>query len=119
MKLIKIFLFTILLGVGISNHNFSTVHAYARQNNGDELSIALLHPHIERAIADHYGYARRYEIGDSDLEILQRNGNIFTVKVTVDTFEGAHNDYYTEIITFTVTPSEVTLKNYTHNEFIP
>lgn len=96
-----------------------TSPAYARSpNDNEELSIALLHPHIANAITEFYGYDRRYEIGDSNLEILQRDGNIFTVKVTVDTFEGPHNDYYTEILTFTVTPSDITLENYTHSDFI-
>jgi len=95
------------------------LHAYAQatDSNYDELSITLLQPHIERAITDYYGYNRRFEIGDSKLEILERKGNVFTVKVTVDTFEGAHNNYYTEVLTFTVTPVSVTLNNYLHSDF--
>lgn len=96
------------------------VHAYEQSvtSNYNELSITLLHPHIEKAITDFYGFNRRYEIGDSKLEILNRDGNIFTVKVTVDTFEGAHNEYFTEIMTFTITPSSVTLESYRHTDFI-
>lgn len=82
------------------------------------LSITLLHPYIEKAITDFYGYNRRYEIGDSKLEITDRTGNVFSVKVTVDTFVGAHNNYYTEILIFTITPSAVHLDNYTHTDFI-
>ncbi len=85
----------------------------------DELSITLLHPQIDKAITEYYGYSRRYEIGDSSIEILKRTGNVFTIKVFVDTFEGAHNDYFTEIMTFTVTPFSITLENYMHCEFIP
>lgn len=77
----------------------------------------MLNPHIEKAIEDYYGYYSRYEIGDSQLEILDRKGNIFTVKVKVDTFEGAHNNYYTEVLQFTVTPAAVTLDNYSHSNF--
>ena len=83
-----------------------------------ELSITLLHPHIEKAITDFYGYNRRYEIGDSTLEIANRTGNVFSVKVTLNTFEGAHNNYYTEILLFTITPSAVHLDNYAHADFI-
>ena len=82
-----------------------------------ELSITLLHPHIDKAVTEFYGYSRRYEIGDSNIEILERKGNVFTVKVTVDTFEGAHNNYFTEIMTFTVTPSSITLDSYIHCDF--
>ena len=45
------------------------------------------------------------------------NGNVFIVKVKVDTFEGAHNNYYTEILVFTVTPTTVTLNDYSHSDF--
>lgn len=95
-------------------------HAYEQSvsSNCNELTITLLHPHIGKAITDFYGFNRRYEIGDSKLEILNRDGNIFTVKVTVDTFEGAHNEYFTEIMTFTITPSSVTLESYRHTDFI-
>ena len=93
-------------------------YAQSSSSNCQELSITLLHPHIEKAITDFYGYNRRYEIGDSKLEILERDGNIFTVKVRVDTFEGAHNDYFTEMLKFTITPSTVTLEDYTHTDFI-
>lgn len=75
-------------------------------------------PHIEKAITDFYDYNRRYEIGDSKLEITNRTGNVFSVKVTIDTFEGAHNNYYTEILLFIITPSSVHLDNYTHTDFI-
>ena len=98
--------------------NTLTAHAKTDSNNRDELAITLLHPHIEKAITDHYGFFRLYEIGDSDIEIIERDGNIFTAKVTVDTFEGPHNDYFTEVMTFVVTPSEVTLKSYTHSDFV-
>ena len=84
----------------------------------NELSITLLHPHIEKAIGSYYGYNRRYEIGDSQLKILERQGNVFTVEVRADTFEGAHNDYYTEILTFKISPLSVTLIKYVHSEFI-
>ncbi len=93
-------------------------YAQTTYSNHEELSITLLQLHIEKAITDYYGYNRRFEIGDSKLEILERKGNVFTVKVTVDTFEGAHNNYYTEILTFTVTPVSVTLNNYLHSDFI-
>ena len=94
-----------------------TVFANAVSSNYDELSITLLNPYIEKAIEDYYGYYIRYEIGDSQLEILDRKGNVFTVKVKVDTFEGAHNNYYTEILVFTVTPTTVTIDNYSHSDF--
>lgn len=94
-----------------------TVFANAVSSNYNELSITLLNPYIEKAIEDYYGYYRRYEIGDSQLEILDRKGNVFTVKVKVDTFEGAHNNYYTEVLVFTVTPTTVTLDNYSHSDF--
>jgi hypothetical protein len=94
-----------------------TVFANAASSNYNEFSITLLNPYIEKAIEDYYGYYRRYEIGDSQLEILDRKGNVFTVKVKVDTFEGAHNNYYTEILVFTVTPTTVTLNNYLHSDF--
>ena len=94
-----------------------TVFANAASSNYNELSITLLNPYIEKAIEDYYGYYRRYEIGDSQLEILDRKGNVFTVKVKVDTFEGAHNNYYTEILVFTVTPTTVTIDNYSHSDF--
>ena len=60
------------------------------------------------------GYNPRYEIGASKLKITNRTGNVFSVKVTIDTFEGAHNNYYTEILLFIITPSSVHLDNYTH-----
>lgn len=88
-----------------------------KNTNIDELSITLLHPYIDKAITEFYGNSRRYEIGDSDIEILERKGNIFTVKVSVDTFEGAHNNYFTEIMTFTVTPISITLENFLHYDF--
>ena len=94
-----------------------TVFANAASSNYNEFSITLLNPYIEKAIEDYYGYYRRYEIGDSQLEILDRKGNVFTVKVKVDTFEGAHNNYYTEILVFTVTSTTVTLNNYLHSDF--
>ena len=94
-----------------------TVFANAASSNYNEFSITLLNPYIEKAIEDYYGYYRRYEIGDSQLEILDRKGNVFTVKVKVDTFEGAHNNYYTEMLVFTVTPTTVTLNNYLHSDF--
>lgn len=94
-----------------------TVFANAASSNYNEFSITLLNPYIEKAIEDYYGYYRRYEIGDSQLEILDRKGNMFTVKVKVDTFEGAHNNYYTEVLVFTVTPTTVTLDNYSHSDF--
>ena len=87
--------------------------------NCDELSITLLHPHIDKAITEYYGYSRCYEINDSTIEIIKRTGNVFTVTVTVDTFEGAHNNYFTEIITFNVTPFAISLNTYMHCEFIP
>lgn len=97
-----------------------SLYAYSQSSssNDQELAITLLHPHIEKAITDFYGYNRRYEIGDSKLEILERNGNVFIVKICVDTFEGAHNKYFTEMLNFTITPSTVTLKEYAHNDFI-
>lgn len=95
----------------------TTIDVQNENTNCDELSIVLLHPHIEKAITEFYGYSRSYEIGDSDIEILKRKGNIFTVKVTVDTFEGAHNNYFTEIMTFTITPFSITLDNYIHCDF--
>ena len=64
------------------------------------------------------GYNPRYEIGASKLKITKRTGNVFSVKVTIDTFEGAHNNYYTEILLFIITPSSVHLDNYTHIDFI-
>ena len=94
-----------------------TVFANAVSSNYNELSITLLNPYIEKAIEDYYGYYRRYEISDSQLEILDRKGNVFTVKVKVDTFEGAHNNYYSEILVFTVTPTTVTIDNYSHSDF--
>ena len=94
-----------------------TVFANAVSSNYNELSITLLNPYIEKAIEDYYGYYRRYEISDSQLEILDRKGNVFTVKVKVDTFEGAHKNYYTEILVFTVTPTTVTIDNYSHSDF--
>ncbi len=94
-----------------------TVFANAVSSNYNELSITLLNPDIEKAIEDYYGYYRRYEISDSQLEILDRKGNVFTVKVKVDTFEGAHNNYYTEVLVFTVTPTTVTIDNYSHSDF--
>ncbi len=94
-----------------------TVFANAVSSNYNELSITLLNPYIEKAIEDYYGYYRRYEIGDSQLEILDRKGNVFTVKVKIDTFEGAHNNYYTEVLVFTVTPTTVTIDNYSHSDF--
>lgn len=90
-----------------------------KSSNIDELSITLLHRHLDKAITEYYGYSRRFEIGESDIEILERTGNVFTVKVTVDTFEGAHNDYFTEIMIFTVTPFSISLNEYIHCEFIP
>lgn len=96
---------------------FST-HAQTENNSRDDLSITLLHPHIEKAITDYYGFFRRFEIGSSDIKILERDGNIFTVKVTVNTFEGPHNDYFTEVMVFVVDPYEVTLKSYTHSDFV-
>lgn len=110
----------IISTIAIVTHNYPC-HAQAQglSSNENELSITLLHPYIEKGITDFYGYSRRYEIGDSQIEILDRNGNIFSVKVVVDTFEGPHNDYYTEILIFTVTPCSVTLEKYTHSEFIP
>lgn len=101
-----------------SNPKVAATYAQTYNNDYNELSITLLHPHIEKAIENYYGYNRRYEIGDSQLVILKRKGNVFDIKVTVDTFEGAHNDYYTEILTFTVTPFSVTLNEYIHGEFI-
>ncbi len=95
-----------------------TVFANAASSNYNELSITLLNPYIEKAIEDYYGYYRRYEIGDWQLEILDRKGNVFTVKVKVDTFEGAHNNYYTEVLVFTVTPNTVMLNNYSRSNFI-
>ncbi len=71
------------------------VYAQPSCRNYEELSITQLHPYIEKAITNFYGYKRRYEIGESQLEILDREGNVFTVKITVVTFEGAHNYYYT------------------------
>ena len=94
-----------------------TVFANAVSSNYNELSITLLNPYIEKAIEDYYGYYRRYEIGDSQLEILDRKGNVFTVNVKIDTFEGAHNNYYTEVLVFTVTPTTVTIDNYSHSDF--
>ncbi len=94
-----------------------TIFADADSSIYNELSIALLNPYIEKAIEGYYGYYRRYEIGDSQIEILDREGNVFNVKVKVDTFEGPHNDYYTEILLFTVTPTTVTLYNYSHSDF--
>ena len=94
-----------------------TVFANAVSSNYNELSITLLNPYIEKAIEDYYGYYRRYEIGDSQLEILDRKGNVFTVKVKIDTFEGAPNNYYTEVLVFTVTPTTVTIDNYSHSDF--
>lgn len=102
----------------VNKQNAFSAHAQTDNKNIDELSITLLHPHIEKAITDYYGFNRRYEIGDSDIEILERDGNIFTVKVTVDTFEGPHNDYFTEVLIFRVVPYEVTLKSYTHSDFV-
>ena len=120
MKKLKIAVFSALLiiftGVCAFN-NINVVNADNNYSDYKELSIALLHPHIEKAIENYYGYNRRYEIGDSKLEISERNGNVFTVKVKVDTFEGAHNDYYTEILTFTVTTLSVTLEEYLHSDF--
>lgn len=99
--------------------NFTYAQTISHQNlNCDELSITLLHPHIENAITEYYGYSRRYEIGDSSIKIINRTGNVFTVQIFVDTFEGAHNNYFTEIMTFTVTPFSVTLDDYIHCEFI-
>ena len=102
----------------VNRQNIFTAHAQRDNNDRDNLSITLLHPYIEKAVTDYYGFFRLYEIGSSDIEILERNGNIFTVKVTVVTFEGPHNDYFTEVLTFIVTPSEVTLKSYTHGDFV-
>ncbi len=121
MKNIKLTLLSVFLIIGLISVVFfaptKTVFADAASSNYDELSITLLNPYIENAIEDYYGYYRRYEIGDSQLEILDRNGNVFIVKVKVDTFEGAHNNYYTEILVFTVTPTTVTLNDYSHSDF--
>lgn len=121
MKILKnIFLSTILIVFAVSIFCFSNtniVYADTKYSNYDQFSITLLHPYIEKAIEKYYGYNRRYEIGDSYLEILERRGNVFTVKVKVDTFEGAHNNYYTEILIFTVTPASITLEDYSHSDF--
>lgn len=122
MNKIKILLLSVLIGItacfSISTVNIK-IPTYAQSySNCEELSITLLQPHIEKAITDYYGYNRRFEIGDSQLDILERKGNVFIVKVKADTFEGAHNNYYTEILTFTVTPFSVTLDNYLHSDFI-
>ncbi|MDE7452953.1 MAG: DUF3888 domain-containing protein [Clostridia bacterium] len=122
MKRIKLLVLSVLLAItGCSCAAIAKpkIPAYAQAtcSNYEELSITLLHPHIEKAISDYYGYNRRYEIGDSQLEILERKGNVFTVKITVDTFEGAHNNYFTEILKFTITPFSVTLDDYSHSEF--
>lgn len=100
--------------------NYIYTQIKSHQNlNCDELSIALLYPHIEKAITEYYGYSRRYEIGDSTIEIIKRTGNVFNVQVTVNTFEGPHNDYFTEIMTSTVTPFSITLDDYLHCDFNP
>lgn len=105
-----------LIGV-IAFNNPNVAKADAECSNYNELSITLLQPHIEKAIENYYGYNRRYEIGDSQIEILERTGNVFIVEVKVDTFEGAHNNYFTEVLMFTVSPNSVTLKSYLHSEF--
>lgn len=121
MKYLKsILLATSLIVFALSFFCFSyanIVYADTEYANDNELSITLLHPYIEKAIEDYYGYNRRYEIGDSYLEILERKGNVFTVKVKVDTFEGAHNNYYTEVLIFTVMPTSVVIDDYTHSDF--
>ena len=122
-KAILIIFLIVLIGGNVATvlNKFYPTYATCTQtetNNYDELSITLLHPHIEKAIENYYGYNRRYEIGDSHLKILERRGNVFKVEVKVDTFEGAHNDYYTEILIFKVTPLSVTLESYIHSQFI-
>lgn len=100
-----------------------SVSDYADSKNKEELIITLLTPQIENAVKHYYGYDRRYEIGDSHIEILKRgdgqNSNIFKIRLKIDTFEGSHNDYYTEFLTFTVSPNEITLNEYQHSEFVP
>ncbi len=102
--------------------NFS-VSDQADSKNKEELIITLLTPQIENAVKHYYGYDRRYEIGDSHAEILKRgdgqNSNIFKIRLKIDTFEGPHNDYYTEFLTFTVSPNEIVLNEYQHSEFVP
>ena len=121
MKLFKkTILFTLIVVSLISVfafNNSNIVRADAECSNYNELSITLLHPYIEKAIENYYGYNRRYEIGDSQIEILERKGNTFIVEVKVDTFEGAHNNYFTEILTFNISPNSVTLNSYLHSEF--
>lgn len=91
--------------------------------NKDELIITLLTPQIENAVKNYYGQDRRYEIGDSHIAILKRgdgqNSNIFKIELKIDTFEGAHNNYYTEFLIFTVSPHEIILNEYRHSEFVP
>ena len=106
---------SLINAITFNNPNIS--RADAECSNYNELSITLLQPHIEKAIENYYGYNRRYEIGDSQIDILERKGNVFIVEVKVDTFEGAHNNYFTEVLTFNVSPNSVTLNNYLHSEF--
>lgn len=103
--------------LAVSAKNVFPAYAQTPNKNCNELSITLLHPYIDSAITGFYGHSRRYEIGDSSLEIVERDGNIFTVKVKVDTFEGAHNDYFTETLLFRITPLDVMLEKYVHSDF--
>lgn len=120
---IALSVFSCSIFVNTTPTNATYAQEITDSENKDELIITLLTPEIVKAIEEYYGHTRGFEIGDSHIRIVKRgdgqNWNVFIVEVKVDTFEGPHNDYFTEYLTFTVKPFSVTLDDYRHSEFVP
>jgi sorbitol-specific phosphotransferase system component IIC len=78
--------------------------------------VLLLYQPIQEAIKEYYGELKQAALYDAVVtDITQINNNFaFQVTVAVPTFEGAHNHFGLEIMTFAVSPYGVKLVNYVH-----
>lgn len=89
-----------------------------------DLFLSLLLPHIEKPVADYYlrsltepPMVYPYQIKIINMERTnQYRGFLFSVKIEITPVVGPHIEVGKDHLTFTITPSDVTLQKFEHIE---
>lgn len=88
--------------------------------NLQDTLLTLLTPAIDQAVKDEYGEPKQFDLFNAKIESIGRpysGGFHFIIKVTIQTFEGAHNPPYgKDTFTFDITPEKTTLLKSKHTE---
>lgn len=88
--------------------------------NLQDTLLTLLTPALDQAVKDEYGEPKQFDLFNAKIESIERpyNGGFhFIIRVTIQTFEGAHNPPYgKDTFTFDITPEKTTLLKTKHTE---